>query len=247
MKTPFCPDFGPQSRVWKPLPRRHNELLPKACGVKLHHVQTNGNLESSQAFFRIFDATPGFLSDALILTRLGCEVLALEVSTKIHTQVQRSLEHFRKAQDLSTDQRASLSRLFYESGDSLAFLSGLGRGESPEGMFSKAKLNFPNHTGLSTEFWVDAVYADPFFAREGRTALPKKEMQTLWDWSLEEAMPPQEITDWVQAGVTLVQQRITRRFVLKRPIKESTDYPGVRRPDLLVKGKMIRFDCWIAR
>ncbi len=82
---------------------------------------------------------------------------------------------------------------------------------------------------------VDVIYLDPMFPGEGRTALPKRELQLL-----------RELTGDDDTGgelLALARVRARRRVVVKRPLHAPALAPEV---DLAFKGRAVRFDVYLA-
>ncbi|WP_440940267.1 class I SAM-dependent methyltransferase [Immundisolibacter sp.] len=81
----------------------------------------------------------------------------------------------------------------------------------------------------------DVVYIDPMFPGEGRTALPRRELQLV-----------RELTGDDDTGVELLaraRSRATRRVVVKRPLHAPALAPDA---DLVFKGRAVRFDVYLA-
>lgn len=81
----------------------------------------------------------------------------------------------------------------------------------------------------------DVIYLDPMFPGEGRTALPRRELQLL-----------RELTGDDDSGaqlLALARGRARRRVVVKRPVRAPSLAPDV---DLCFKGRAVRFDVYLA-
>ncbi len=81
---------------------------------------------------------------------------------------------------------------------------------------------------------VDVIYLDPMFPGEGRTALPKRELQLL-----------RELTGNDDSGgelLALARGRARRRVVVKRPLHAPVLAPDVA---LTFKGRAVRFDVYL--
>lgn len=81
----------------------------------------------------------------------------------------------------------------------------------------------------------DVIYLDPMFPGEGRTALPKRELQLL-----------RELTGDDDSGeqlLALARARARRRVVVKRPLRARALAPGA---DLCFKGRAVRFDVYLS-
>lgn len=80
----------------------------------------------------------------------------------------------------------------------------------------------------------DVIYLDPMFPGDGRTALPRRELQLL-----------RELTGDDDSGVQLLalaRARARRRVVVKRPLRAPALSPGA---DLCFKGRAVRFDVYL--
>jgi 16S rRNA (guanine1516-N2)-methyltransferase len=81
----------------------------------------------------------------------------------------------------------------------------------------------------------DVIYLDPMFPGEGRTALPRRELQLL-----------RELTGNDDTGaelLALARARARRRVVVKRPLHAPALAPDV---SLVFKGRAVRFDVYLA-
>lgn len=81
---------------------------------------------------------------------------------------------------------------------------------------------------------IDVIYLDPMFPGEGRTALPKRELQLL-----------RELTGDDDEGaelLALARGRARRRVVVKRPLHARALASDV---DLCLKGRAVRFDVYL--
>jgi 16S rRNA (guanine1516-N2)-methyltransferase len=81
---------------------------------------------------------------------------------------------------------------------------------------------------------VDVIYLDPMFPGEGRTALPRRELQLL-----------RELTGDDEGGaqlLALARTRARRRVVVKRPLRAPALAADV---DLCFKGRAVRFDVYL--
>jgi 16S rRNA (guanine1516-N2)-methyltransferase len=82
---------------------------------------------------------------------------------------------------------------------------------------------------------VDVIYLDPMFPGEGRTALPRRELQLL-----------RELTGDDEGGaqlLALARTRARRRVVVKRPLHAPALAADV---DLCFKGRAVRFDVYLS-
>ena len=82
---------------------------------------------------------------------------------------------------------------------------------------------------------IDVIYLDPMFPGDGRTALPKRELQLL-----------RELTGGDDSGaqlLALARARARRRVVVKRPLRAPALAPGA---DLCFKGRAVRFDVYLS-
>lgn len=82
---------------------------------------------------------------------------------------------------------------------------------------------------------IDVIYLDPMFPGDGRTALPKRELQLL-----------RELTGSDDSGaelLALARARARRRVVVKRPLRAPALAPGA---DLCFKGRAVRFDVYLS-
>ncbi|GAB4350841.1 MAG: class I SAM-dependent methyltransferase [Immundisolibacter sp.] len=80
----------------------------------------------------------------------------------------------------------------------------------------------------------DVIYLDPMFPGEGRTALPRRELQLL-----------REVTGEDGSGaelLALARSRSKRRVVVKRPLHAPALAPDA---DLVFKGRAVRFDVYL--
>lgn len=80
----------------------------------------------------------------------------------------------------------------------------------------------------------DVIYLDPMFPGEGRTALPRRELQLL-----------RELTGDDDTGtelLALARARARRRAVVKRPLHAPALAPDV---GLVFKGRAVRFDVYL--
>ncbi|WP_372723339.1 class I SAM-dependent methyltransferase, partial [Immundisolibacter sp.] len=87
---------------------------------------------------------------------------------------------------------------------------------------------------LEPSAWPEVIYLDPMFPEQGRTALPRRELQLL-----------RELTGDDDNGVelaTLARMRATRRVVVKRPLHAPPLLPSV---DVCFKGRAVRFDVYL--
>ncbi len=64
-----------KNSYWRPMPKKTNELLPKAIGVRNEHK-------------KILDLTAGLCRDAFFLARLDCQITALERAKEIYLLLQ---------------------------------------------------------------------------------------------------------------------------------------------------------------
>ena len=82
---------------------------------------------------------------------------------------------------------------------------------------------------------VDVIYLDPMFPGEGRTALPKRELQLL-----------RELTGDDDGGaqlLVLARTQARQRVVVKRPLRAPALAADV---DLRFKGRAVRFDVYLS-
>ncbi|MDD3651758.1 class I SAM-dependent methyltransferase [Immundisolibacter sp.] len=80
----------------------------------------------------------------------------------------------------------------------------------------------------------DVVYLDPMFPGEGRTALPRRELQLLRELAGED--------DTGMELLALARARARRRVVVKRPLHAPALAPDV---SLALKGRAVRFDVYL--
>lgn len=88
--------------------------------------------------------------------------------------------------------------------------------------------------GASTPEPADVIYLDPMFPGEGRTALPKRELQLL-----------RELTGDDDSGeqlLALARDAAQRRVVVKRPLRAPPLAPDV---NVCFKGRAVRFDVYL--
>jgi 16S rRNA (guanine1516-N2)-methyltransferase len=81
---------------------------------------------------------------------------------------------------------------------------------------------------------VDVIYLDPMFPGEGRTALPKRELQLLRELTGDDEGDAQLLA--------LARTRARRRVVVKRPLHAPALAADV---DLCFKGRAVRFDVYL--
>ena len=82
----------------------------------------------------------------------------------------------------------------------------------------------------------DVIYLDPMFPGEGRTALPRRELQLLRELTGEDDVGTELLA--------LARRRAMRRVVVKRPLHAPALATDV---DLAFKGRAVRFDVYLAR
>lgn len=80
----------------------------------------------------------------------------------------------------------------------------------------------------------DVVYLDPMFPGEGRTALPRRELQLLRELTGED--------DTGAELLALARFRAIRRVVVKRPLHAPALAPEA---DLVFRGRAVRFDVYL--
>lgn len=80
----------------------------------------------------------------------------------------------------------------------------------------------------------DAVYLDPMYPHDGKTALPQKEMQMLRDLAGD---------DPDAAALLAHVRRLAPRVAVKRPLK--AEFLGSARPDSIMEGTQARFDLYL--
>lgn len=223
----FAPDFTDGRMYWKSIPQRHRELLPRACGMKIEHLS-----RKPESFFRLVDGTPGWLEDAFLMARLGAEVYAFEKNDQVFHALKTSMDE-------------------YASGP-LAREESL---QSVQDILSRIHLAQRNclhqFRNWDLSFVPDAVYLDPFFGDRHRAALPKKEMQALWNLTSKDEMDLDQ--DLTAAALEFQQSMGIPRVVVKRPLKlllqhsKTSNFANLPKPDASYLGKMIRFDCYFYR
>ncbi len=81
----------------------------------------------------------------------------------------------------------------------------------------------------------DVIYLDPMFPARGKSALVKKKFQLL-----HELERPCENEDALFAAAASLRPQ---KLVIKRPLKGA--YLAGRKPDYSIKGKAIRYDCFV--
>jgi 16S rRNA (guanine1516-N2)-methyltransferase len=80
----------------------------------------------------------------------------------------------------------------------------------------------------------DVIYLDPMFPGDGRTALPRRELQLLRELTGDD--------DTGTALLSLARARARRRVVVKRPLHAPALAPDA---SLVFKGRAVRFDVYL--
>ena len=105
---------------------------------------------------------------------------------------------------------------------------------SPPGSLTLIRADARALLADSASSATDVIYLDPMFPGEGRTALPKRELQLL-----------RELTGDDDSGaqlLALARTRARRRVVVKRPLHAPALAADV---DLRFKGRAVRFDVYL--
>ncbi len=154
----------------------------------------------------IVDLTAGLAQDAVTFARLECRVRAIERSPLIFPLLE---EAHQKALDQSLTWSHNIKFIFCEGQE---YLDALKPEECPQ-----------------------VIYVDPMFPYEGKTALPRKEMQIF-----------RAVIGEKNDGEVLVKkafQKATDRVVVKRPLHAQDLVPGVSHR---FKGSSIRYDMYLS-
>jgi len=156
----------------------------------------------------IIDTTAGLGQDAFMLATLGCSITLIEQSSIITALLQDGLERAKQKPSLST----LINRMHLIHANSIDYLQTLPEIDKP-----------------------DIVYLDPMFPVRKKTALAKKEMQTL-QVLLQNNPLDEKIL--FKAALACAQKRI----VVKR--HKSSPTITSRKPDIVFTGKSCRFDVY---
>lgn len=152
---------------------------------------------------RILDATCGLGRDSAHLLRLGCRVTAIERSPVVATLVEDAAN------------RASTAGATWIAG-----WRGVTVDDAPVRLNDLTASDF------------DAIYLDPMFGGDRRSALPKRELQML----------RRVVGDDPDAGALLKAARATG---LRVAMKHHPRSPALARPDHQVRGGRARFDVYL--
>ncbi len=128
------------------------QLIARAVGV--------GGTWSRGKAPRILDCSAGLLGDAMLLSALGCEVVAVERSAVLHAMQRDALERLRASDD--PDKAAMAARIALLHEDAASVLARLVAGET-----------------IPPDWRPEAIYFDPMHPERRKSALVKKEMRIL--------------------------------------------------------------------
>ncbi len=156
---------------------------------------------------RILDATAGLCRDALRLTYWGHEVWACEREKNLSDEIISRLEEARR----DDFYKKWIYKLHYIPQSTEEFLT--------------------QWKGLGFEI----IIIDPMFSIEGRTSLPKKELQLLKEKVSNE--------DNAIELLNFCWRFKAQKIVLKRPLKAS--FIGPRKPTHIYKGRAHRWDVYV--
>ena len=158
---------------------------------------------------RVLDATAGLGRDAFVLATLGCEVRMVEQSPIVHALLEDGLRRARETGELAD----IIGRLSLVQGNALPLLTTLPPDEYP-----------------------DSIYLDPMYPHNGKTALAKKEMQSLQRLLGKDTQGPELLK--------LACHRTRRRVAVKRSLRAG--FLGTRAPDFQIKGAKTRYDIYLS-
>ena len=158
----------------------------------------------------VVDATAGMGVDAFLLAQAGCNVTLIERSPLIAALLDDGIARARQTPSIAT----IAARMSLRQGDAIILLSML------------TKIRPP-----------DMVYLDPMFPQRGKSALPKKAMQSL------QALVGDDDDQTELLEVALQSARF--RVVVKRHAKAQA-IEGVK-PTYSLQGKQIRYDIYALR
>lgn len=186
------------------------DFLTGPFNYRLRHLQKKELLAkaigiNSSSSFYVIDATAGLGRDGFLLAVLGCRVLMLERSAVLATELKEGLEV--ALQDPSY-QHLQIRVLHTDAKDFLRNLN---------------PIDYP-----------DVIYLDPMFPEKKKTALVKKEMQ-----SLQSIIGQDEDADLL---FTIALEKAKKRVVVKRPQHASP--LANKKPHHTIVGKKIRFDVY---
>lgn len=153
----------------------------------------------------VVDATGGLGRDAYTLAALGARVILLERQPLVFALLQ---DAWRRAKD-DIDQTEAAGRIVLHQADATEWLR-------------------------QTTLRCDAVYLDPMYPDDGKTALPSKEMQILRELTAGDSDADALLDSAIEA---------TRRVVVKRP-RRAPALAG-RTPDAAIHGTQLRFDLYL--
>lgn len=154
---------------------------------------------------KIIDATAGWGRDAAVLASFGAEVLMLERHPVMSTLLADALSR-------QTEQDKQKLHLSLHAGDAISFLNSLVPHEYP-----------------------DVIYLDPMHPERSKSALVKKDMQTL-----QQIIGPDEDA---LALIELAMNRVKQKVVVKWPQKIKALIPT----STSIEGKTVRFDMYLKR
>lgn len=160
-----------------------------------------------KAQLRIYDCTGGLGRDACTLAALGAEVTVIERWPQLVALLQDARERALQAEDVPIRQAAA--RIDIVHAEAAAWLT-----QAPP---------------------ADAIYLDPMYPEEGKTALPQKEMQILRDLTGGDAD--------ADALLLAALAAPARRIVVKRPLKAP--WLAGHKPDIEMRGTQARFDVYL--
>ncbi|MGQ0700958.1 MAG: class I SAM-dependent methyltransferase [Panacagrimonas sp.] len=154
----------------------------------------------------VLDATGGLGRDAFTLAALGANVMLVERQPLVVELLRDAQQRARQAEDSRV--REAADRLRIIGSDALD----VGADQGP----------------------FDAVYLDPMYPGDGKSALPQKQMQLLRELS----------GDDLDASELLAHaRRLAWRVAVKRPLK--AEWLGGAKPDAVLEGTQARFDLYL--
>lgn len=154
----------------------------------------------------VLDATGGLGRDAFTLAALGAQVTLVERQPLVVELLRDAQRRARQSDDAAMVEAADRLRIL--GSDALD----VGRSQGP----------------------FDAVYLDPMYPEDGKSALPQKEMQLLRELAGDDP----------DAAALLEHVRgLSPRVAVKRPSKAP--WLGDARPDGVIEGTQARFDLYL--
>jgi 16S rRNA (guanine1516-N2)-methyltransferase len=154
----------------------------------------------------IVDATAGLGRDALILARAGCRVVMIERSPVLGALLADAMDRA-----AATEPATVMERMRLIVGDAREWL-----------------------VALASETCPDTVCIDPMFPDEGRSALPKKEMQIC----RRTAGDDNDAHELLREAMKLSVRRVVVKRGLHAPVLG-------REPNIRYSGRTVRFDVYL--